>query len=798
MVNWVCKISCSLLLILLGLSCANHASTHSVLPPEVLADHLRRAEEYLSCGKLDSAKALFAEVEEDSSDNLQALNGLAKVALHEEKWAEALKTAKRAMKLDHDDCLSRYIAAVAEREMGKELLSGNIHWHSSWEYFNWILERDSSFEDVLYEYALLERYRDRRDHALELTRVQLVKRPDLASAQLGLYTIYRYFMAVEDSAEFVGFLRKEPGLWPKYFIGEFLRRHGNLSVAESLLTSLVESPGEVPSQAIRLSLTRLYFARGEKAKAEAEYWRALRDLHTELGAAIVFEDLKYILSDGELAQYRRLNSLKAKEDFFQNFWNFRNPSLALGMNLRLQEHIRRYLVAEKEFEYYGFRTQFNNPDRLHELTFPKVAALNEEFNDMGLVYLRHGEPDDVLRVAPSLFDVADQLYDPIQRARTRLPPPASSKKESLDTEKEYEERLAESMRLSSFRLDPGEAWLYNPRGESPKKIFYFQKHNSSGNNWRLSPGPASDELVEELIPWDVSYERLLDSRKLSRVAAEAKVKEESKVAVDLALSTEEQTWKGKTPVFGFPHAIDVFRAPDGRSLLDISYAIPIAALTRGLPDSVRTLPVEVGVSLIDAHSQRAGIRIDTLMIGLSGQRTGGIIDLVRYTVQPDSYAVSMHLRPLTEDLLGTWREVLRVRDFSGSDLMVSSIQLLRPSTNRGAIVLHGVRVAQSPLKVHLRSEPLYIYFQVYNLIPDGLGNTSFRTECVLLPEGEADEENGKVIYRNEKTGREETIAEFYKIDVQSMDPGRYELIVKVTDRKRVQTVMAQREIEIVK
>jgi tetratricopeptide (TPR) repeat protein len=113
MVNWVCKISCSLLLILLGLSCANHASTHSVLPPEVLADHLRRAEEYLSCGKLDSAKALFAEVEEDSSDNLQALNGLAKVALHEEKWAEALKTAKRAMKLDHDDCLSRYIAAVA-------------------------------------------------------------------------------------------------------------------------------------------------------------------------------------------------------------------------------------------------------------------------------------------------------------------------------------------------------------------------------------------------------------------------------------------------------------------------------------------------------------------------------------------------------------------------------------------------------------------------------------------------------------------------------------------------------------
>jgi len=39
--------------------------------------------------------------------------------------------------------------------------------------------------------------------------------------------------------------------------------------------------------------------------------------------------------------------------------------------------------------------------------FPKPMPLNEEFNDMGLVYLRQGAPDDIARHSYSPFDDED-------------------------------------------------------------------------------------------------------------------------------------------------------------------------------------------------------------------------------------------------------------------------------------------------------------------------------------------------------------------------------------------------------
>jgi hypothetical protein len=55
-----------------------------------------------------------------------------------------------------------------------------------------------------------------------------------------------------------------------------------------------------------------------------------------------------------------------------------------------------------------------------------------------------------------------------------------------------------------------------------------------------------------------------------------------------------------------------------------------------------------------------------------------------------------------------------------------------------------------------------------------------------------------VVYRKEKEGMEEMAAEFCQIDLRAVDPGRYRVIVNVTDRKRVQTVSAERDVQILK
>ncbi len=46
------------------------------------------------------------------------------------------------------------------------------------------------------------------------------------------------------------------------------------------------------------------------------------------------------------------------------------------------------------------------------------------------------------------------------------------------------------------------------------------------------------------------------------------------------------------------------------------------SLLMSLPDTVRSIPVEVGFSLIDAKTHHAAAHLDTLQVGLSRTRTG--------------------------------------------------------------------------------------------------------------------------------------------------------------------------------
>lgn len=744
----------------------------------------------LSCSSHDSAKISVRE-----------MIGLGKAALAERHWSEALDLANHVMEIDTANVSSRYIAALACREIGAFAFrepgfagpSRHGDWSHSRRLFTWVLDRDSSFEDVLYQFALLLRNEGDRDGALGLDAAQVLRRPDLVGPQVGRYKLFRYFMVTEDSSDFIGWLGKLPGSLPRYFMGETFRRHGNLAAAESLLTDLVNHPGDVAPQAVRLSLARVRFKQGDRPGAETEYWKAVQDLRSPLGSAILFEDLKCIMSDGELEYYKNIDSVSRQRDFFRSFWNFRNPSLALKTNLRLQEHIRRYIQAEADYEYYGSRTSVNNPDRLNELRFPGAFALNDEFNDMGLIYLRQGDPDDIIRHDYSPFD-DDGGSDP------RLAPLShkNATKEEKEYAKEIIQRTLDGQHLFSYQHDSFESWLYDATPESPRMIFHFQKHNAVGNNWRLTAAPVFDPMIAELQMWDSRYQRLYNGREDDRVPIQTQIKTESQTLVGYALSTEKQTWEKKTERFQFPHSIDLFRAPDGRTLLDVSYAIPLASLSHALPDSVKSIPIEIGFSLVDAKSHHSASQRDTMEVGLTRTRTGAIIDLIRYTVPPDSYAVSMHIRPLIVNMIGTWRQALRVRDFSRPDFMMSSVQFLRPSTERGALAIEGVKVVQSPFRTQVRTEPFYVYFQIYHLVPDASGNTSYLTECILLPQGEEDVGKGVVVYTREKKGKEEMAAEFCQIDLHTVDPGRYRLIVSVTDRKRVQTLSAGREVEILK
>ncbi|MBK7259181.1 MAG: hypothetical protein IPI01_15535 [Ignavibacteriae bacterium] len=644
------------------------------------------------------------------------------------------------------------------------------------------------------QYALLERNQDNRVRALELAQRQLMLTPRSRAAQIGLFRLLRHYLIVQSSEEFLSWSKGYLGASFRFFEGEAMRRDGRLSSADSVFTSLLGVVDGVPQEAIRLARARMCYTRGDYANAESEYMMAVEGISSDVGAEVLFDDIKYIMSDAELDWYRGLHTIATQQEFFQSFWQFRNPLPASKSNPRLLEHIRRSLIAEKKYEFAGLRTWFSNPDRVHELVFPRAFSLNEAFNDMGLVYLRQGEPNDIVRHNYTPFDDDDHR----ERVDKILLDPTDINK--IVDKKENQAFASEVMsRYLHSAKEDYESWLYDAVGDAPRMIFHFQKHNAAGNGWRLTPCPDFDPMILKLVAWDRRYEELYDRRQpATRATFENELKVETRATVDRALATDRQTWDKQVSIVQFPHAIDMFRGTDGGSLLDISYAIPITTLSHLVPDTMHALPVEIGFSMVNSRNQQCVAQLDTVVVGVGKGRTGALVDLIRYTVPPDRYAVSMHLRSLTGNILGAWKQALRVENYSKPGLSMSSVQLLRRSPQRGALEIDGVKVIQSPFATQLLNEPFYIYFQIYDLIPDGDGTTSYTAECRLIRAGDKGWDEGIPIHSKEKTGRMQNVNEFYTINLEKVKPGKYTLAVRVTDRMRVESISATRFLEMVK
>ncbi len=711
------------------------------------ADSLAVAGRECRRGNTLRAKELYKWVLDQDSKSIPARIGLGKVAIAESEWGEGCDRFQEVIDRDTGSFAGHYYAGMCRREYGTQLawLLRKSQWRKSMDNFLWVMARDSSYEDVLYQLALLYRYMDEFEPALDLGSLQLRRRPDLNDAALGLFNLYRYAVAVVPRDEIFQILGRRHDAFAVYFAGEALRRQGRFKEAEGLLRGMIGHTDAVPVQAMDISLSRIYFAKGDPAEGESYYWHAVDKISSWLGAAIIFEDLKYIITDDELRTYNAIASDRKKSLFFHLFWNLRNPSPAARSNVRLAEHERRFLRAEREYEYYGFRNHFNDPDKLHYLSFPRAFFLNREFNDKGLIYIRHGDPDDVQRT------IGEEL---------------------------------------------NESWLYNEREDSPKRIFYFTQANTSGNNWRLTSFPEDPRMWENLVIWDPRYNRLVNGDALDQAQLQTQFRAESETTVRGGFATDENTWKKEMKVFGMPREICTFRGDGGKTLVNVSYAIPLGLIAEELGDSVKELRVEVGVSMNRANGAILASALDTLLLMIPPGRSGSFAELYRFSVPPDSVRIAMHARPLGFDMVSTWDARIRLPAYPATVPMLSDIELLLPSSAKSSIEINGVKAIASPFDALPRRNTLYVYWQIYNLTKDADGKTGYRSRVLLTP-GESGPGDGSIVaYDNTHAGRDESEGELASIDVRAFDTGVYTITVEVTDRKMVRTFSRSRLVRL--
>ena len=701
----------------------------------------------------EEAKRAYRKALRKDSEQIKAMEGLGSIALEREKWEEAKDWQGRILKQEPENIDALYRRAICFRETSKfkALAARRLDWWRAEKLFRKVLEIDSLYQDVLYQYGRLKRCRGQYTEAILLGHRQVALKPDLVEGQRGLFRLYGFFLDNHSGQKARAWLEAHGSEHDRYFIGETLRRDGRLDEADSILRSWLASNPSISAVPALLSLARLCYEREDPRAAEAFFWNAVDSIRHRLDAELVFEDVKYVVNEGERQAFKDCASPEGYVDFFRNFWIRRDPTPAEETNVRLEEHYRRMVYAEEYYVYDGFRTWFNNPDKGHSLDFPPPFYLNDRFNDKGLIYIRHGEP------------------------------------------RENAQTLGEHILVN-------DSWYYGKSDTLSEAVFHFViDENASGNNWRVTPFPPS---VSGRETWGSAYQRRGRRGRgnpLRRLAIEQEFTAQSQSAVATGFRTDRHSWDRDVDPLDIDSYLAYFKAPEGKTAFHLFYGLSLPSDKALEAARDTSLFYEYGLALHDLEWN--------LVERHQGQVTKGEIERLkhermwvgqyRFTIEPDSCHAAFYLGEPDRKHLGGWKGGIRISEFSETALGVSSIvpaYEISPDADTTAIFQDGLRLVPNPSTRFRRKKPVYVYFEVYNLTPDAEGTTAYVIEyTVSLQKKKGTIQKLFSLFGNdakpstsvtvERRGDRPSSAEYLSLDLSRAGRGDFRLDVRVTDRR---------------
>lgn len=266
----------------------------------------------------------------------------------------------------------------------------------------------------------------------------------------------------------------------------------------------------------------------------------------------------------ELAAFDSLET-SARSEWLANFWLRRDAIDLREPGSRLAEHFRRWEVATREFRLPPFRRRY----RLWTETYRSGDA---EFDDRGIVYIRHGEP--TLRIEW-----------PRGRGQLRVDP----------LQRNY----------------GNESWRYD-RPDGTLTLHFVARDDPS--DFKLVDNPMElDVAIDQLerhaheIP---GLDRMIRAGEATAVWVEADVRRSVRRAMDIATRTD--SWqRGYDEILAGRAQWLAAGVRSGRPLVHIVYTLDADALRQAAPGQVGDVPVRVRASFFDVEGVPVA-RLDTV------------------------------------------------------------------------------------------------------------------------------------------------------------------------------------------
>jgi hypothetical protein len=246
-----------------------------------------------------------------------------------------------------------------------------------------------------------------------------------------------------------------------------------------------------------------------------------------------------------------------------------------------------------------------------------------------------------------------------------------------------------------------------------------------------------------------------------------------------------------------------FRGEGGRTRVEVYTGILLSEISYAGQDTGRAAAVERRVALFDTTWQAVDRMKGDLAFseGVTANAGAGayLLGVRAFEAPPGDYHLAVQVTDRTSHRTQAYRERLRVGRYGTDSLQVSDLVLaarITPETRPDPFVKNGLLVLPMPLRTFGLNQSLFLYCEVYNLMPDAAGLTRYRVDYTIRskearPGGNIFAALGKMIRKEQKKGEVTVSYEFtgirpdpplhVEIKAQEAGPGDHVLRVAVTD-----------------
>ena len=719
---------------------------------------------------VNASVALCERILKDAPDDLIAQCALGYGMLEQGKGIQAEQVFLKVLQKDKHFLAARHGRALACLIQDKRV-------RKALDYFRGTLSLDMGYEAAVYNFAmchLAQRSVDMDHHFGNV--VKRFPRHYDAYYKLGVfYETLRYFdKAVEAYS-------KQVAVNPAHKVarGKLARVALELRYLNQELHSTTELTDLAQKDPQRyLPLLAAQYLEEKAFEASEKTFNAYLDLLTDVERAY-YEDVSFLTTPEEQVQLQWMRGVE-KQNWLASFWRKKDPTPTTAVNERRLEHYRRVHYARHNF-----------------------AEGKQPYDQRGEVYIRFGHPDhrswsdhlvfetdpDVVKVKNRLANLAFDAIDEV------VPTDFYQGAQAFGTSM-FRAEMAEVRGFPIFPLphqgsvfrdgaslnSKWESWIYAHIGEGFEVTF----HDALGDYDFQFPLPPANSPNYRL--WQ-------------HLAPESVVGRARKKAPSVY-----QYHYGGDPLPLFLSTAD-FKGEQRLTMLDVYLGVPWQELDvekRGEKFSAR-----LNRTLVLFDSTGTEVLRDTLHTEATAQNEGLDgqlwVDQVQIPVHPGSYFLAARVTDPRSGRLQIFRQDVAVEPYLSANLMVSDlevagkiVELATPES--GKFIRGDVEVVPLPSRTFAPGQPVYLYYEVYNLLRNDVGQTRYRVDYAVNGVSEnagarllrgigkllgviRDDEGVKISYEHEGLSEKEAV--YVALDLGATEGQRMEISVTVTDLVRM-------------